>query len=180
MKTLLITGLLVSIAPFLLAQDIDAIISAKEVERIEKVLAADEMRGRKTYSPEIEKAADFIASEFKTAGLKTWDNGNSFRQEFALASMKQVGLTANFDGVNVDPQRIVFVTAEPELTIDESSGYATGRIKAGGNLFTAATTFANAQKIMIILVDSSFANNFPRLSFFKRNRFKSDKKIVYI
>ena len=37
------------------------IINVKEVERIENVLASDEMRGRKIYSPEIEKAAEFIA-----------------------------------------------------------------------------------------------------------------------
>ncbi|HET9433263.1 MAG TPA: M28 family peptidase, partial [Chitinophagaceae bacterium] len=180
MKTLLVTGLLVSIAPFLLAQEIDAIINAKEVERIEKVLASDDMRGRKAFSPDIEKAADFIAAEFKAAGLKTWDNGNSFRQGFALASMKQLSLSATFDGSNVDPQRIVFVTAEPEVIIDQASGYSTGRVKAGDDLFTEATGFAGASKNMIILIDSSYAKNFPRLSFFKNNRFKSDKNIVFI
>jgi len=180
MKKFIVTGLLVSIAPFLFAQKIDAIINSKEVERIEKVLASDEMRGRKAFSPDIDKAADFIAAEFKAAGLKTWDNGTSFLQEFALASMKQVSLNATFDGSNVDPQRIVVVTAEPELTIDQSSGYSTGHIKAGGDLFAEAIAAAGASKNMIILVDSSFANNFPRLSFFKRNRFKSDKNIVFI
>ena len=174
------TGLLASIAPFLLAQNIDAIINVKEVERIENVLASDEMRGRKIYSPEIEKAADFIASEFKAAGLKTWDNGTSFRQEFVMASIKQVSLSATFDGVAVDPQRIVFVTAEPEITIDQSSGYETAWIKAGGNIFQEASVFAGATKNMIVLVDSSFAKNFSRLSFLKRSRFKSDKNIVFV
>jgi len=180
MKTLLVTGLLVSIAPFLFAQEIGAIINSKEAERIEKVLASDEMRGRKAFSPDIEKAADFIATEFKAAGLKTWDNGNSFRQEFALASMKQVGLNATFDGSSVDPQRIVVVTAEPEISIDQTSGYSTRQIKAGGDLFTEATAAAGAPKNLIVLVDSSFVNNFPRLTFFKRSRFKSDKNIVFI
>ncbi len=180
MKTFLVSGLLISMAPFLFAQDIDAIINSKEVERIENMLASDEMRGRKAFSADIEKAADFILAEFKAAGLKTLDNGNSFRQEFALASMKQVGLTATFDGSSVDPQRLVVVTAEPEITIDQSSGYSKGQIKAGGDLFTEATAAASASKNMIILVDSSFANNFPRLTFFKRSRFKSDKNIVFV
>ena len=180
MKTLLVTGLLVSIAPFLFAQEIGAIINSKEAERIEKVLASDEMRGRKAFSPDIEKAADFIASEFKDAGLKTWDNGNSFHQDFALARMKQVNLTATFEGSSVDPQRIVVVTTETEITIDQSSGYSTRQIKAGSDLFIEATSAAGAPKNMIVLVDSSFVNNFPRLTFFKRSRFKSDKNIVFI
>jgi len=180
MKTLLVTGLLVSIAPFLFAQEIGAIINSKEAERIEKVLASDEMRGRKAFSPDIEKAADFIASEFKAAGLKTWDNENSFHQDFALARMKQVNLTATFEGTSVDPQRIVVVTTETEITIDQSSGYSTRQIKAGSDLFIEATSAAGAPKNMIVLVDSSFVNNFPRLTFFKRSRFKSDKNIVFI
>ena len=180
MKRFLVTGLLASIAPFLFAQNIDGIINQKEAERIENVLASDAMRGRKVYTPEIDKAADFITAEFKAAGLKPWDDGNSFRQEFVLAAVRQVSLSATFDDINADPQRIVLVTAEPEITIDERSGYATGSIKAGDELFQQAVDFAGASKNTIVLVDSSFAKNFPRLSFFKRNRFKSDKNIVFI
>ena len=72
MKKIFVTGLLISITSFLLAQKkINRIINAKEVERIERVLAADDMRGRRIFSPEIDNAADFIASEFKAAGLQT-------------------------------------------------------------------------------------------------------------
>jgi hypothetical protein len=112
MKKLFVTGLLITIAPFLFAQEIDAVINSKEVERIENVLASDEMRGRKISTPEIEKAADFIAAEFKAAGLKAWD-GNGFRQNFVTVSVKQVSLSATFDDVSVDPQKIVLITSEP-------------------------------------------------------------------
>ena len=84
MKKFFVTGLLVSIAPFLFAQKTPSLINAGEVRRIENVLASDAMRGRKVNSPEIEKAADFIAAEFKAAGLKTWNNGNSFRKSLRL------------------------------------------------------------------------------------------------
>ena len=56
-------------------------ISVKEVGRIESVLAADELKGRKAGSPEIEKAASFIADEFKKTGLQAVQ-GNSYLQEF--------------------------------------------------------------------------------------------------
>ncbi|MBK7562595.1 MAG: M20/M25/M40 family metallo-hydrolase [Chitinophagaceae bacterium] len=86
MKKIFLLGLLLSTAPFLLAQNIDGVINVKEVERIERILAADDMYGRKTFTPDIEKAADFIAGEFKTIGLQTWHNSGSFRQEFTLSS----------------------------------------------------------------------------------------------
>ena len=84
MKKILMIGLLVATTFFVFGQKADAIINAKEVERIEKVLSADEMRGRKTFSPEIDKAADFIADEFKKAGLQTMTGNNGFKQEFAM------------------------------------------------------------------------------------------------
>ena len=128
-------GLFTAIAPFLLAQKADAILNAKEVKRIEMVLASDAMKGRKVYSPEIDKAADFIAAEFKAAGLKTWNSGGSYRQEFSMVSPKQTSLVATFDNVDADPLKIVVVTCQPEITINQLSGYETGSIKAGGNIF---------------------------------------------
>ena len=148
--------------------------------RIESVLASDAMRGRNVYTPEIDKAADFIAAEFKAAGLKTWNSSNSFRQEFAMISAKQTNLVANFDNTEVEPVKIIVVTCQPELVVDQSSGYEIATIKAGGNLFQAAMAFASEKKNIIILVDTSFTKNFPRLNFLKRSLFKTDKNLLFV
>jgi len=180
MKKFFVTGLLVSIAPFLFAQKTNVTIKASEVSRIENVLASDAMRGRKVYSPEIDKAADFIAAEFKSAGLKTWNNGNSFRQEFSMVSPKQLSLSANFSGSAVDPQKILVITCQPEFSIDQTSGYQTAFIKAGGNIFQEASDLVASGKNLVIMVDTSFGKNFPRLSFFKRNILKAENNIVFV
>jgi hypothetical protein len=57
--------LLATTTSFVFAQDIDKIINATEVERIERILSSDDMQGRRTFSPGIDKAALFIADEFK-------------------------------------------------------------------------------------------------------------------
>jgi hypothetical protein len=179
-KKFIVTGLLLSITSFLLAQKTDALINAKEVHRIESVLASDAMKGRKIYSPEIDKAADFIAAEFKAAGLKPWNSSNSFRQEFVMVMPKQISLVANFNNTAFDPSKIIVVTSQPELTIDQSSGYETAIIKAGGNLFQPAMDFAGAKKNIIVMVDTSYVKNFSRLSFLKRSLFKTDKNLVFV
>src|SRR5688572_18513033 len=76
----------------------DSAITATEVERIERILAADDMRGRRTFSPEIDRAADFISEEFKSAGLKTLNNLSGYRQEFSLMKARLVSVRGNFDG----------------------------------------------------------------------------------
>lgn len=180
MKKLIATWLLATVTSFLFAQQIDAVINAKESERILRKLASDEMRGRKTFSPEIDKAAAFIEAEFKAAGLQTWNKSKSYRQEFNLVTAKQISLDASPGGVLADPKNIVLVTAQPALKIDQSSGYERAEIKAGDNIFERALEFVSSGKNLLVSVDTSLARNFPRLVFLKRNMFATNKSIVFV
>ncbi len=180
MKKFFLTGLLISTTSFLFAQNIDAIINAKEAVRIERTLAADDMRGRKTFTPDIEKAADFISAEFKTIGLHTWNNSGTYRQEFALVRPKIISASAAFDEVSIDRKNVMVVTCQAELKIDQNSGYEVAYIKTGGNLRGEAAAFVNRKKNMVVLVDESFAADFPRLSSLKRSIFKTDKSVVFV
>ena len=147
MKNFLLLGLLIMTTSFLFGQTrIDDIINAKEVERIEKVLSSDEMRGRRTFTPDIDKAADFIAGEFRKIGLQTLNQNKSYRQEFALVRPKFISASATFDGSAMDQKNIIVVTCQPDLHIDERSGYSFGNIKQGENLFSAAAAFIKSDK----------------------------------
>ena len=179
MKKFLIGGLLTTMTSFLFAQKTDQIINAKEVARIENVLASDEMRGRKTFSPEIDKAADFIADEFKKAGLQPWKD-KSYLQEFAVLSPVQTSLSATINGDTVDPRNILVVTSQPDFTLDQNSGFEIRQIKAGGNLYQEATGIWGEKKNILVVVDTSFSKNFPRLTFLKRNMFKGTTSVVFV
>ncbi|TMI83965.1 MAG: M20/M25/M40 family metallo-hydrolase, partial [Bacteroidetes bacterium] len=124
--------------------------------------------------------ADFIAAEFKKAGLQTWGNNQSFRQEFAVVRPRFISASATFDGSAVDEKNIIVVTCQPDLLIDERSGYTFARIREGENLRSAASAFIKAGKNVIILVDQSFATSFPRLTNLKRAMFKTDKSFVFV
>ena len=52
------------------------------------------MQGRKAFTPAIDKAADFIAAEFKAIGLQTWNNTGNYRQEFTMVTPKFVSASA--------------------------------------------------------------------------------------
>ena len=162
------------------ANGIDAIINVKEVERIEKVLAADEMRGRKTFSPEIDKAADFIAAEFKAAGLQTWNNAASYRQEFAMIKAKHIATTASFDEVPVEEKNIIVITCQPQFTINQTTRYQKVFIKKGENLFSAARKYLQTNNNLLVLVDKSFANSFGNLNRLRNNMTKTNINIVFV
>ena len=180
MKKFILAALLVSITSFLFAQNIDAIINAKEVERIEKTLAADDMRGRKTFSPEIDKAAHFIAAEFKKAGLQTLSGNNGYRQEFIMVRPKFVSVSAVLDGLAIDPKSIIVVTCQPRLTVNPASGYEKVFIKPGTNLQLEARKFVRSNKNMLVLVDKSFANSFGNLARLRSSMFKTTTNVIFI
>src|SRR5574339_1259984 len=115
MMKIVLSGLLITTTFFVFGKKTDDIINAKEAERIEKVLSADDMRGRKTFSPEIDKAADFIADEFKKAGLQTFNGASGFRQDFSMVSPKFISGSCTFDNVPVDFKNVVVISCQPSL-----------------------------------------------------------------
>src|SRR4051794_27166613 len=88
------------------SQSANDIINVNDVERIERTLSSDDMRGRRVFTPDIEKAASFIASEFKAAGLQPVA-GNGYLQSFTMLRPKFISAEGNFDGAALDERNIV-------------------------------------------------------------------------
>lgn len=162
------------------AQNVEELISQKEVERIERTLSSDEMEGRRAFTKGIDKAAAFIAEEFKKTGLQTWNNSDNFLQQFVMVRPKFISLTASIGGVSLNSRDVVAVTCEPELNITEQSGYEKVKIAAGANLGTEARKYLNANKNYVVIVDTSFSKTFSMLTRLKSNIFKTDKNVVFI
>src|ERR1041384_4225999 len=70
-----------------------------------KYLASPPLRGRATGSPELEKAAHFIAGQFRSFGLKPID-GKSYFQAFSVTTNARLGPANHFayslDGKSAD------------------------------------------------------------------------------
>ncbi len=154
-------------------------VATSEVARIENTLASNDMRGRKTGSPEIDRAADFIADEFKKAGLQPV-SGGSFLQTFVLLKPRLIDLKYSINGADVDKKNIIVVTSQQSLSVNEKSGYSIGTIAAGENLFAKAQSLVAEKKNLIVMVDTSLTKNFSRLTFLKRQIFRSPFTTVFI
>lgn len=179
MRKLLLVGLLLSITSFLFSQRISKIINAKKVKKLEEVLSADDMQGRKAFTPGAEKAAAFIAEEFKKAGLQTY-SGNSYLQDFLMIQPKFISASAMVDGENIPEKKIFIVTTQPTLKVTDQSGYGRAAIKKGNNLTTVARELVNRKENLIVTVDTSFGINFSRLGFLKRSLFKTEKSVIFL
>ena len=178
MKKLIFAGLLLAASPLLWAQKGEKAFQVKEADRIISFLASDEMRGRRVFSPEIDKAADFIADEFKAAGLQPM--GTGFRQEFILVRPRFVSAAASFNGTAIEQKNIIVVTCEKQFKASQSSGFEKVMIPAGVNLQAEARKYARGNKNTLVVVDKSFANSFGNLARLKSSLFKTNTNTIFV
>ena len=180
-KRLLSLSIACSIACFAFGQTkgIDKIITLQNTTHIINTLADDSMQGRLTFTPGIEKAANFIAKEFKNIGLQPIKNG-SYLQPFTMVSTKPVSLSAIVDGSLVDDKNIFVFSSSSEINIDQTSGFEIDRINTNEEFFAKAFSNINAKNNRLVLVNDSLKKRFQRLGFFRENMFKSDKVTIFL
>jgi len=174
--TLLLTCFSIGIS---FSQKIDKIINAKKVRKIETVLSSDKMEGRKTFTPSIDRAADFIASEFQKSGLKYFDGLNSYKQPFFMKKATMIAASGNMDGKPVDADKIFALTTDSILNIDETSGFTKVIITDTSNFFKAFALIKSNQKYLV-LVDPAHEKIFRRLKSSGRESFEDKAPVVFV
>jgi hypothetical protein len=182
MKKITLTGLLISITSFLWAQkNADAIINSKEAERIEKVLASDEMQGRKTFTPAIDKAAEFIAAEFAKSKLKFRENSSSYFQDFIMTKAKVKEVKGTLDGEALNETNVAANTTSGEIHITSLKDYEVVFVKKGDDFSKIVFPIFDVEKDVLVIVDTSFTRRFKGMQRFAGNaKFTSPVSQVFI
>jgi hypothetical protein len=177
---LLLASTLMFATSRLSAQGPDTIFNTHNVEAVEQSLASDAMRGRATFTPDIERAADYIETQFRAAGLSTWNGSASYRQPFSMIRASQTSLTGTIDGTPLTSENTVVISASPHLKIDDNSGYKKAFIKAGDDLRAKAQQYAHGKDNWLVVVDTSFTKSFARLGRLAGQQFRSDYSCIFI
>ena len=156
------------------------VINKAEVLRIENYLASDELKGRKPGTAGIDKAADFIANEFKNYGLKFSAGETSYKQNFTFVKTKYITASGLVDSLKLEPSDIIAITTDSILSINEKDNYKKAIIKKDENLFFAAQDILKKEENQIVFVDRFFKNDFSKLKRFKREGLKTNYSIVFV
>lgn len=181
MKKLLVTFATGFISLFSFAQKIDKIINPTEVERIERILSADDMQGRKTFTPGIDKAADFIAAEFAKSKLSYFGNLKSYFQEFAMTKSKPVEVSGSIDNEPLTTDNIAANTTAKEISINSLKDYEVVIIKATDTFNRKVFPLFELEKNLLILVDTAHRNRFKSIQRFAGNaKFPSGVSQVFV
>ena len=121
MKSLYIAIFAVLFLSSCAVQKPDQFIKEADVARLIKTLSSDEMEGRGTFTPGIDKAAKFIENEFKQIGLKPLEGDTDFRQDFTVKRIKPETIEATVNGKSIDQQNVLLISDLPSSGFDQSS-----------------------------------------------------------
>lgn len=169
MKTFILIIAILHLAGTLHAQNINKIIKDKEVKRIETILSSDEMQGRRTFTPGIEKASAFIEAEFNKTGLQFFNGAVNFSQQFAMLHSSTVSSNIIINGTSIADSLIASFSFQPEVGLTEKSDVEVVKISPGDKFGQKFYQYYQSKKNLLVLVDTSF-----------RNRLQNIKKIEKI
>lgn len=156
MKKIVLSAFVLCSACVLQAQNINKIINIKDVTKIENVLSADDMQGRRAFTPGIDKASSYIESEFKIIGLQTFNGAKDFKQEFSMTESKNVSLQVLIDGKVIAKDNVVSFSYQPQIDVSEKSNVEVLKINAGDKFGPKFYEYYQSDKNLLVLVDASF------------------------
>ncbi len=167
MKKFIVVIALVAASFYGFAQDVDKLIQQIDVERIIKTLSADDMQGRATFTPGIEKAAQFIEGEYKKTGLLPMTGNTGYRQNFTMIKTSPVKSSVSINGIKI-PADSVAIVSSASFSWTNLSDAEVVVLPLDADLQRDFKKYAASGKKQIVIVDPKFGPVFKRLQTFAR------------
>ncbi len=146
------------------AQNPEQLIVKTDVERIIKTLSADDMQGRATFTPGIEKAARFIEGEYKNIGLLPLNGNKDYRQNFSMFRVKPVEVSASISNNIIPKENIIAISGATSFNWSNDADVEIVKIGAEKNFINEYRTLIGSNKKTLALVDPHFEDLFKRLA----------------
>jgi hypothetical protein len=185
MKKIIAAISLFLISAYVFAQDVNKLIKQDDVERIIKTLSADDMQGRATFTPGIEKAAQFIESEYKKSGLVPLAGNKDFRQNFTKPRNIPVSASVSINGKLVSADSVYINTTALSVNWTNNSDIQVVKMDTSKNFRSESANYQRSGKKLIVMVDSKFSAILKATKARSKNGFmvtrkNDDQVVVYL
>jgi hypothetical protein len=165
---------------FLLVANVcHAQIDQKDVTRVLGVLSADSMMGRRAGTVYSDKAAAFIASEFRKAGIRTLAENKAFLQSFQMISSTLSDAVIAVDNVPVDAKDVLVFAQDGEISWSTGAAEKVW-IGKGVNFGQKVFGMTGEKGNKIVFADTSYRRVLGRLKNFPIQRFGGSGNLVVV
>lgn len=166
MKSLLISSIFLISLGFISGCKTSAEIDEAYVTKVITTLAADDMEGRRMFTPGIEKASKFIQGEFETIGLEYIDGLNSYEQQFNMYSLTPKSASVSLNGKAISAENVIASVNNEKLEISSLDDVGLVTVKAGDNFQQAFGQARGMEGVVLMLIDNSHKDLFGRYKGF--------------
>jgi hypothetical protein len=165
--------------------DVNTLIQQADVERIIKTLSADDMQGRATFTPGIEKAAQFIEKEYSKIGLVPLTGNTGYRQNFTMTKTTPVKTLVSINSRPISPDSAFTLTGAASFDWSNNSEVEIVNLTADKDFIKEYRTYMGSSKKILVLVNPRFTalfKNFKERSTKGRASLKAntDQQIVFV
>ncbi|MGZ3946040.1 MAG: M20/M25/M40 family metallo-hydrolase [Mucilaginibacter sp.] len=152
----------IALVSYSYAQDVNKLIKQEDVTRVISTLASDDMQGRATFTPGIEKAAKFIESEYKQIGLEPMKGNDGYRQNFTMVKTAptMIQVTINGNAIVLDN---LAVSSSSSFSWSQLSDAEIVKVTPEKDLRAAYVSALRSNKNILMLIDPKFADLFKRV-----------------
>lgn len=140
-------------------------IDEKEVTRIIKTLASDDMNGRKAFTPDADKTVEFLTSEFAKTGLQYFGSLTSYVQSFPMYHIKSAEISVTVNGTAVSSTDIIYSGTYETVKWEKTPPVL--RIEQTDNFWDKMDEFNSQKTDAVVLVHPDHHNS---LSWLKRRQ----------
>jgi hypothetical protein len=153
-------------------------VSSATVKRVVQTLAADDMQGRGTGQPGGQRAADFLAGEFKRIGLKPLPGQTGFEQRLTVYQSLTNPVAAVINGQTQAPVQAVAISGMPSLNWSSEDAQPPAVVTIGPDpaerkkLFGYASPTANT----LVFVDTAQTKAFRQVMAYARRSLTSPEQ----
>lgn len=127
-----------------------------------KTLSADDMRGRQAFTPDIDKAADYIASHFEEAGLDYIKGESDYLQEFEILAISVESADIEVAGKKVTSSDYFAILDAEEIEWATSNSIEVKEIKKGEDFRARFNELRESTAPAFVFVDKSHESMFRR------------------
>lgn len=166
MKSLLTASIFLVSFGFISGCKSSAQIDEAYVTKVVTTLAADDMEGRRMFTPGIEKASKFIQNEFKEIGLEYVNGLSSYEQQFNMYSLTPKSASVSLNGKAIRAENVIASVSNDKLEVSSLDDVGLVTVKAGDNFQQAFGQARGMDGVVLMLIDNSHKDLFGRYKGF--------------
>ncbi|MDZ7773865.1 MAG: M20/M25/M40 family metallo-hydrolase [Balneolaceae bacterium] len=134
-------------------------------------LSSDEMRGRQAFTPDAQRAADFIAAEFNEIGLEPLEGEDDFLQDFTVYTIERGERSLNFNGRKLAAGNFIVMGDYEDVQWEDLSQVEAAPIGRADPFTAAWEEYNDSGKDLVVLVHTDHEEDFRRYAgFYNRTR----------